>query len=154
MRIVMRCLLLVVALASCTYREDDVSDHPQARELIGAKYQVVQDIRAYGVRPHSGAEAEYIIITAPPGFSGPEVAFEDTVHAGAELTVLKVLKTNRLLADPYTVIVRLDHTNLHTALPIQLELFNTNVGASALSLNPAFYQRIAPATSTRALKQK
>jgi len=154
MRIIMRCLLLATALASCTYREDDVSNHPQARELIGTKYKVVHDIRAYGVRPHSGAEAEYIVITAPPGFTGPEVAFEDTVHAGAELTVLKVLKTNRLLDDPYTVIVRLDHTDLHTALPIQLELFNTNVGASALSLNPAFYQRIAPAMSMRASKLK
>jgi hypothetical protein len=154
MRIIMLCLLLAAALASCTYRENDVSNHPQARELIGTKYKVVQDIRAYGVRPHSGAEAQYIIITAPPGFSGPEVAFEDTVHAGAELTVLKVLKTNRLLDDPYTVIVRLDRTDLHSALPIQLELFNTNVGASALSLNPAFYQRIEPTTPTHASKQK
>jgi hypothetical protein len=154
MRIIMRCLLLVVALASCTYREDDVSNRPQAREFIGTKYKVAHDILAYGVRPHSRADAEYIVITAPPGFSGPEVAFEETVHTGAEVTVLKVLKTNRLLDDPYTVIVRLDHTNLHTTLPIKLELFNTNVGASALSLNPEFYQRIEPATSTRASKQK
>jgi hypothetical protein len=138
MRILLGYLFLLAGLAACTYREDDVSDHRQARSLIGTKYKIVQDIRAYGVRPHSRADAEYVVITAPPGFSGPEVAFEETVHAGAEITVLRVLKTNNLLDNPYILIVQLDDAHLHTNLPVKLELLGNNSGlavAPAIALN-------------------
>jgi len=125
-----------------------VSHDHDAQELIGTRYKIVDDIRAYGVRPHSSAPADYVVLTAPPGFAGPEVAFEEMIQRGAVITVSGVLKTSRIFENPYTLIVQLDSTALRTALPVKVALYGNNEGPTRLSLNPAFYQRLAPAEPT------
>ena len=140
---------LAIGLVACTYREDDISDEPRASQIIGAKYKVIGDITAFGVRQNSRAAVEYIVLKAPPGFDGPEVGFTKTVPLGTEITVLKVRKANRFLENPYILMVRLDGTNLDPALPIKIELFGNNGGDSRISLNPEFYERIASTGTNR-----
>lgn len=154
MRTLMSCLALAAILATCILHEEDVSTSPRARELVGQRYQVVGRILAYGVRRHSGAAPDHVVLTAPPGLAGPEVAFEEAVAAGAEITLLKVLKTNRLLDNPCTLVVRLEGTAWRTSLPVRLELYNENGGPGRLSLNPEFYRRLANSRAPEASRHK
>lgn len=145
----MYVVFMVIDLVACTYREDDISNEPRARQIIGARYKVVNEVTAYGVRRHSRAAVEYIVLRAPPGFDGPEVGFAETVPLGAEITILKVRKSNLFLENPYILMVRLEGTHLDPALPIKIELFGNNGGSTRISLNPEFYERIAGTEKNR-----
>ncbi|MDQ2988102.1 MAG: hypothetical protein M3R60_03245 [Pseudomonadota bacterium] len=74
-----RTLLLTVmavgALAGCDERFADVSNDPRFRQNVGARYEVIGAVDAYGIRHHSKAPVDYVTLIPPPGIAGSEVGF-------------------------------------------------------------------------------
>ena len=144
--------LLVGFLLGCDLREthQDASAEPRSQAVLGARYAVVGPLDAYGVRQHAQAPVDYITLILPPGVQGPEVGFRMPVRAGAMVTVLKVVRTNRLFDPRMTLIVALDGVVLPVAVPVRIDLFRGNEGQDDLAPNPAVYRRLASAPEKRA----
>lgn len=132
------------ALSACSEeRLTDVSQQPEFKRAVGATYEVVGTVHAYGIRRHSAAEVEYITLIPPPGVDGPEVGFRVLVEAGSRLTVRKVLKTNRLFDPNISLEVRLEGTKMPTDVTTRVDLFRGNEGKESLELNPTLYRKIS-----------
>lgn len=121
----------------------DVSDDPKIKPFVGSQYEVVGLVYAYGIREHSKAPVDLITLIPPPGIEGSEVGFRTPVRVGSRITVLKVLKTNRVLDPDMDFVVRLEGTELPTEAIIRIELFRGNEGTGFLQLNPAIYRKLS-----------
>lgn len=142
-------LLMVIAvgaLVGCDVQFTDVSKKPKFRQLVGARYEVVGALDAYGIRQHSKAEVEYTTLIPPPGIAGSEVGFRITIEPGSTITVLKVLKTNRWPDPDLTLEIQLTGTRMPVETVIRIDLFRGNEGQGIAQLNPRIYRRIAPQT--------
>ena len=130
------------ALVACQVRFEDVSKYPEFRHVIGSRYEVVGAVNAYGIRPHSKAEVEYITLIPPPGFDGSEIGFRVPINYGSKITVLKVLKSNRWPDPNITFVVKIEGTEMPIDSTIRIDLFRGNEGKGSLQLNPEVYQNI------------
>ncbi|WP_306394192.1 hypothetical protein [Telluria beijingensis] len=131
-------------LLGCDMRErhHDASAEPHSRNALGARYVVVGPLDAYGVRQDPQAPVEHVTLIPPPGVDGPEVDFRMPVPMGATVTVLKVMRTNRLFDPEMTFIVALEGAALPVNAPVRIDLFRGNEGEGRLQLNPAIYRRL------------
>lgn len=141
----MLLLLTMLALAGCDgdARHDDVSAESRSREAIGARYEVVGALDAYGIRRNSAAPVDYVTLIPRPGIAGSEVGFEVPVRPGSTVTVRKVHRTTRLF-DRMTYIVELEGTSLPAAVPVRIDISRGNEGDKYLELNPKIYRKLPP----------
>ena len=140
-------LLLIVGvvgtLVGCDVRFSDVSKDPKFRHLVGARYEVIGTLDAYGIRNHSKAAVEYTTLIPPPGIAGSEVGFCIAIEPKSEITILKVLKSNRWPDPDLALEVRLTGTEMLIE-PVRIELFRGNEGPGGAQLNSRIYRRTAP----------
>lgn len=139
----MRCayhrifLIVVLAVAACQAGagEEITSTKPYAN-LIGQKYSVAADLRAYGIYESlNNRKVTYISLIPPPGIGGPEVAFELNVPHGQVISILSAWQT---VAGVY-YLVELPNSDLPRGIPVRLNLDGDNRGEGA-DLNPAIYK--------------
>jgi hypothetical protein len=143
-RILLLMMIALGALAGCDERFVDVSDDARFRQSVGARYEVVGAVDAYGIRHHSKAPVDYVTLIPPPGIAGSEVGFRIRLAPGSTITVRKVLKSNRWPDPDMTLEVALAGTRLPVDTQIIIDLFRGNEGPGAVQLNPRIYRRIAP----------
>lgn len=141
--IVVVLALVVLAFGlSIDLKLTDVSERPENRKEIGIRYEVIGRVDAYGIRPHSQAQVEYVTLIPPPGIAGPEVGFRAPVVAGSQVLITKVLKTNRWPDPAMTLEIKLEGTKLPADVPTRIDLFRGNEGSGALQLNPTIYRKM------------
>lgn len=135
--------MVMAILSGCTDEEtrEDVSSQPMYSELIGNRYEILKPLHAYGIRRHSDAPVQYIVLMPPPGVEGSEIGFDVAVKPGATFEILKVTKTNRWPDANITLVVRLDGAPLPVDKPIHVDLFRGNEGQGTVLLNPAIYRK-------------
>ena len=144
-----RALLLLMAIVAgsllgCDEQFIDVSKDPKFKHLTGTRFRVIGALDAYGIRPHSKAEVEYITLIPPPGIAGSQVGLRIPIEPGSTVTVLKVLKTNRWPDPDLTLQILLTGTRLPVEKVIRIDLFRGNEGTGDTPLNPRIYRAIAP----------
>jgi hypothetical protein len=122
-----------------TYK--DVSALPQYKTMIGRSYEVVGILHAYGIRKHSKATADYVVLQPPPGFAGSEVAFKLTVDKGSVLQIRRVFLTNRLFDPPLSIEVEFLNGNPFGAR-VLIDLLQGNQLANTNRLNPSIYREL------------
>lgn len=146
MRRILQLLMLIAvgALAGCDERFADVSNDPRFRPSVGARYEVVGAVDAYGIRHHSKAPVDYVTLIPPPGIAGSEVGFRIRIEPGSTITVLKVLKSNRWPDPDMTLEVQLTGMRMPVETVVTIDLFRGNEGDGVVQLNPRIYRRIAP----------
>lgn len=137
-------LAILGALLGCSSEEkfEDVSGDPKFHAAIEARYEIVGAVDAYGIRPHSKGAVDYITLIPPPGIEGPEVGFKVPIRTGSTITVVKVLRTNRVFDPTMSFVVKLEGTGMPVNVPTRIELFRGNGGAGFLQLNPAIYRQL------------
>jgi hypothetical protein len=122
-------------------RRVDVSEWKQFKPYVGMQYEVIGPVDAYGIRPHSKAEVEYITLFPLPGFQGTQVGFRTRLPVGTKITVLRVIKTNRF-GPPMSYEVKLEGAQFPPVTRIKLDLMNGNEGKDEMQLNPKLYRRL------------
>ena len=99
-KLLLTLLVALWMLLGCSdEKPKDISDESKIKRLVGGRYEVVGLVYAYGIRKHSKAPIERITLIPPPGIERSEIGFKIPVNPGSTITILKVLKTNRVL-DP------------------------------------------------------
>lgn len=121
---------------------EDVSEQKQYKSLIGLEYRVVAGLYAYGVRRHSKADVEYVVLQPPPGFTGSEVGFKRLIPQGTILKIKRVLMTNRWFDPPLSLEIMLLNFDLASSARVIIDLMQGNELANTYSLNPNIYQKI------------
>lgn len=146
MRRILQLLMLIAvgALTGCDERFADVSNDPRFRPSVGARYEVVGAVDAYGIRHHSKAPVDYVTLIPPPGIAGSEVGFRIRIEPGSTITVLKVLKSNRWPDPDMTLEVQLTGMRMPVETVVTIDLCRGNEGDGVVQLNPRIYRRIAP----------
>ena len=137
-------MIVVGAVLGCDERSIDVSKDIRFTQLVGARYEVIGVLNAYGLRQHSKAPVEYITLIPPPGIGGRQIGFSVAIEPGSTITVLKVLKTNRWPDPDLTLEVQLTGTRMPVETTIRIDLFRGNEGQGNMLLNPRIYRRVAP----------
>ncbi len=148
--IMKKLLLLMLAalglLLGCSEEKlKDVSADPKFSPFVGGRYEVVGLVYAYGIRRHSKAPVDYITLIPPPGIGGTSVGFEIPIRVGSKITVLRVLKTNRVFDPEMDFVVRLEGTEMPAEVVTRISLFRGNEGVGFLQLNPAIYRKLSAA---------
>lgn len=143
---IMKKLLLPMITAAglllgCSEKFTDVSDDPRIKPFVGGQYEIVGLVYAYGIREHPKAPVHYITLIPPPGIAGSEVGFKTPVPVGSRVTVIKVLKSNRVPDPNMDFVVRLEGAELPTQATTRIALFRGNEGDGFLQLNPAIYRK-------------
>jgi len=136
---------IVAALFSgCSFETtyQDLSEGRRFKGLIGAEYEIVRTVYAYGIRRSSGDRVEYVLLQPPPGFSGPEVGFRTLVPNGTRFKILKVLKTNRVFDPPYSLEIEFQNFGQSWGLPVRIDLMQGNEINGAVQLNPQIYREL------------
>lgn len=140
-------LLIIVGiigtLAGCDVAFSDVSKDPKLGGLVGARYEVIGALDAYAIREHSKADVEYTTLIPAPGIAGSEVGFRIAIKQKSEITVLKVLRSNRWPDPDLALEVKLTGTSALIE-PVRIELFRGNEEQGGAQLNPRIYRRTAP----------
>lgn len=151
MKAVLACLvaLLLGMISACSeVGLVDVSLDPDHMQLIGEQYEIVGAVDAYGIRPHSKAEVEYITLIPPPGIGGNEVGFKIRLRSGSRITIVKVMETNRWLDCGVAFIVTVEGTSMPIAAMTRIEMNRGNESDGCLDLNPEIYRNVmTPSTS-------
>lgn len=143
MRQMLFSLFFLMSLAGCEQTMKDVSSEPKYGQHVGARYEIVGPVDAYGIRKHSDAPVRYVTLIPPPGIAGSEVGFVFPIKPGAQITITNVFETNRLPAkERFTFLVRLEGTPFPDQMPVMIDLLGDNQGPDRLLLNPKFYRRI------------
>ncbi|MEO7496844.1 MAG: hypothetical protein ABIT83_07330 [Massilia sp.] len=128
-------------LDACTEEKcNDVSSEPKFKSVIGAEYEIIGPLLAYGIRQHSKAPVEFVSLIPPPGIEGSEVGFEIPVAIGTRITVLRVIRTNRVFDPPLTLVVDMKGTNLPIDTKVKIQLFRGNEGKGEIGLNTNIYR--------------
>ena len=121
---------------------EDVSAKKEYIGLIGAEYRVVDKLYAYGIRKHSKADVDYVVLQPPPGFSGSEVGFKSLIPTGTIFKIVKVLRTNRWFDPPMSLEVKLVNHDLASNALVIIDLMHGNELAKTNTLNPDLFQKI------------
>jgi hypothetical protein len=143
-RFILFLTLVCCSLLGCEERlSADLSNEPEYKSFIGSRYEVTADLVAYAIKRTLNRKAEYMTLIPPPGIAGPEVEFTIPVNRGSEVTILRVVKTNRWPDPDLTLIVRLADTRIPPQLPVRIDLFGGNERAGGVLMNPAIYRKSA-----------
>lgn len=135
--------MVMSLLAACTDETfKDVSRDQKYRNVIGAEYEIVGPLIAYGIRDHPEAPVELVTLIPPPGIEGPEVGFRVPIEIGSRVTVRRVLKTNRVFDAPMTLVVELKGTQLPADSMVRIDLFRGNEGKGNVDLNSMIYRPV------------
>jgi hypothetical protein len=145
-RTAVRVALIVLALLAGCGKEthEDVSAEPRSREIIGTRYEVIGQVHAHGIRPHSQAPVEHVVLLPPPGIAGTMIAWREPVRKGSIITVRKVVRTNRLFDGNMNLDVDLEGTPLPVSAPVTVQLMRENKGEGYLQPNPAVFRKLPP----------
>ena len=138
---------MVVALGlvvACEVKFEDVSRDREFKNLVGTRYEIIGTVDAYGIRAHSKAPVEYITFIPPPGVEGSQIDFRLPIAPGSKITVLRVLRSNRLIDNNISFAIELQGTKMPVEVPMRIELFRGNEGEGRTQLNPTIYRRINP----------
>lgn len=140
-------LVSILSLYGCSDEtRTNVSGQEEFERFVGMRFEVIGPVDAYGIRPHSKAEVEYVTLIPLPGIDGPEVGFRTRLQVGSKVTVQRVMKTNRMFDPSMSYEVLLEGTQLPKALPVRLDLFRGNEGEGAMQLNPKLYRSLGSAS--------
>ena len=131
-------------IAACGLKTtyEDVTSKPQYSPIVGSTYKVVGMVYAYGIRQHSKAPVDYVVLVPPPGFMGTKVGFKMPLKEGTVFKVRTVYMTNRVFDPPLTLDVEYRGEDLPSNLPVLIDLMHGNEGITELSLNPKIYQKV------------
>jgi len=136
------CVPLLAAGCGMQTTYEDVSAKEQYKGMVGTQYRVVATLYAYGIRKHSKADVEYVVLQPPPGFTGPEVGFKHPIPQGTILKIKRVLMTNRWFDPPLSLEVVLMNHDLASNVRVIIDLMHGNELAKTDNLNPDVYQKI------------
>jgi hypothetical protein len=140
-------LVSILSLFGCSDETRvNVSEQEQFRRFVGMQFEIVGPVDAYGIRPHSKAEVEYVTLIPLPGIEGPEVGFRTRLQVGSKVTVQRAMKTNRMFDPSMSYEVLLEGTQLPNVAPVRLDLFRGNEGEGAMQLNPKLYRTLRSAS--------
>jgi len=84
---------IVVLLSSCGMAQyEDVSLDPKYLPLVGQQLEATTELYLHAVTldPNYAQQVDTCVVTAPPGFSGPELVYRRTLAAGTAFHVLSV----------------------------------------------------------------
>jgi hypothetical protein len=151
---IMRATLIAVmyiacVLAACTEKVKDVSGDRKYKSLIGAEYEIVGPVEAYGIRYHSKASVDSVTLVPPPGYDSFEVGFRVPIALGSKITIRQVLKTNRVFDPPMRFVVQLEGTQLPVDVPISMDIYGGNKGNADVDLNPSIYRPLPARISNK-----
>jgi hypothetical protein len=145
-----RTLIIVMSitmslLTACTDETfKDVSRNQKYSNVVGAEYEIVGPLIAYGIRDHLDAPVELVTLIPPPGIEGSEIGFRVPIEIGSRVIVRRVLKTNRVFDAPITLVVELKGTRLPIDSVVRIDLFRGNEGEGNIDLNSNIYRRVHP----------
>ena len=90
MRYLIYLVFILSLLSGCDAKYEDVSGASEYIGRIGEKCLTTSAFIAHGVSRQLGKEkkADFLVLTAEPGFSGPEVTFREALPAGVVLTII------------------------------------------------------------------
>jgi hypothetical protein len=146
-KLALSVLVSLLSLFGCSDETRiNVSEQDEFRRFVGMQFEVIGSVDAYGIRSHSRKEVEYATLIPLPGIDGPEVGFRTRLLIGSKVTVLRVVKTNRMFDPAMSYEVLLQGTQLPKAVPIRLDLFRGNQGEGAMQLNPQLYRELSSAS--------
>lgn len=137
-------LINILFLTGCDFevKYRDVSQQKKYIELIGQRYEIKNNLIAYGIRKNSKKPIDYITLMPAPGIGGTQVGYEKIIESKSIIKVEQVFVTNRIFDSPITLKVELENEILIPSIPIYIDLMRGNEGSSDLSLNPIHYQKI------------
>lgn len=127
---------LLISCSDVTYSDIDSS---WESEVTLRRYEVVGDVDAYSIRPHSRARAEYVSLIPPPGIEGREVERVVRVKKGTIVVITGVEETTRWMDCGLSFRVAVEGQNLGME-KVRIEMNRGNQGEDCLSLNPEIYQ--------------
>jgi hypothetical protein len=144
-----RMCIAMCFVVACTYKFEDMSDHPRYKPLIGTQYEVIRPLEAYGMRDNSRAPVDSVTLIPPPGIGTSQVGFRVPVAIGSKVTIRRVIRTNRVFDPPMNLMVQLEGTQLPVHAPlVEIELFRGKEGDGDADLNPSIYRPLSAGTAT------
>jgi hypothetical protein len=122
---------------------DDVTSAAEYKGVVGKRFRSQQELLAIGVTTDRNykKQVDYVVLTAPPGFSGPEVVTTDKVAKGTEVRVIRVLKSSVPLISrvDYVVAIAADQKLKDTSVRVRQ---TGAVNDRNLGLDEVLYARV------------
>ncbi|WP_027950616.1 hypothetical protein [Haliea salexigens] len=136
--------LLVVVIAGCNQKFEDISSSPEFRSMIGTKYVVKKALLIHGVTPDIGQEhVQYFAITRTPGMGGPEVLSSEPLVVGSVVLVTKVERcSNCLFGSPIHIVVELIAGTLSPQVPVRIYQLRSIKENGDVFLTSEYFERI------------
>jgi hypothetical protein len=136
--------LLVVVIAGCNQKFEDISLSPEFSSILGTKYVVKKALMIHGVTADIGQEnVQYFAITRTPGMGGPEVVSSEPLVVGSVVLVTKVERcSNCLFGSPIHVVVELIADTLSPQVPVRIYQLQSRKDNGDLSLTSEYFEQI------------
>lgn len=138
--------ILIAALGLIGCQESDVSSSDPYRTMIGNRYRIVGEVKAYGIYRDDGKKKNLEVVTIIPGvgIQGRLVAFRQPIKRHSTFTIIGARKQPAINFSgaiiKYHVIF--DDQQLPAGVEIEIALLRGNE-SGGVDLNPAIYEKIS-----------
>jgi hypothetical protein len=121
----------------------DVTSAAEYKSVVGKRFRSQQELLAIGVTADRNykKQVDYVVLTTPPGFSGPEVVTTDKVAKGTEVRVVRVLKSRVPLISRVEYVVEIAGDKKLKDMLVRLRQTGA-VNDRNLGLDEALYARV------------
>lgn len=137
-------LIAVLGLIGC--QESDVSSSDPYKAMIGNRYRIIGEAKAYGIYRDDGKKKNLQVVTIIPGvgIQGRLVAFKQPIKHHTTFTIIGARKQPaiNLSGSIIKYYVTLDDQQLPAGVKIEIALLRGNEGGG-IDLNPAIYEKIS-----------
>lgn len=137
-------LIAVLGLVGC--QESDVSSSDPYKAMIGNRYRIVGEVKAYGIYRDDGEKKNLQVVTIIPGvgIQGRLVAFRQPIKRHATFTIIGARKQPaiNLSGSIIKYYVIFDDQQLPAGVKIEIALLRGNEGGG-VDLNPTIYEKIS-----------
>lgn len=137
-----RCFVALTTLSTCSETLEDVSARGEYKEIVGARYEVVGKLEAYGIGRNPYEQIDYVKLMPVFGYTRSEVGFNIPVRQGSKLTITNVYHSNRWFDRGVTLGVRLEGMPLPVDAPVRIDLRDNVEDGGHVSLNLVIFKRI------------
>ena len=137
-------LIAAIGLVGC--QESDVSSSDPYKAMIGNRYRIIGEVKAYGIYRDDGKKKNLQVVTIIPGvgIQGRLIAFSHPIKRHTTFTIIGARKQPaiELSGSIIKYDVTLDDQQLPAGVKIEIALLRGNEG-SGIDLNPAIYEKIS-----------
>ena len=124
---------VLLLLAGCGMSEyEDITANTSHSQLIGQRLEARSQLYIHAVTldPNYAKRVDLYSVTPPPGFSGPELIYRDTLPAGTGFKVLSVRRcTNCPFEERIELLVQPIGTDRYRAAPVEVSYDFLEIGA-------------------------